>query len=187
MGTNADKQASLEAQAKINSRWIHRGKFLSLRQDEIDFPNGVHQTWDIVVHKGAVAIIPLTASGEVILVEQFRRAIGRITLEIPAGLLDPDETPLACAQRELQEETGFKAGSLSSLGCYYSSPGAFTEKIHLFIAKDLTESRLIADDTDQIDVHILSLEAALKLVGDGTICDAKTALALLMVGQKCSE
>lgn len=187
MGHHAEKQASLERNAQVHSRWIYQGKFISVRQDGIDYPNQTHQTWDIVIHPGAVAVIPLTSQGEIILVEQYRRAIGRITLEIPAGLLDPGETPEICAERELQEEIGYKAQTLIPLGAYYSSPGAYTEKVHLFLAKQLVESRLIAEDTDTIDIKVLPFQEALRWVEDGTICDAKTALAILKVGGQWSE
>jgi len=114
-------------------------------------------------------------------VEQWRRAIGRITLEIPAGVLEAGEKPEFAAQRELQEEIGKKAGSLTYLGPYFSSPGVFTEQVHLFVGKNLENSVLKGDDTDEIDIRIVPLQTALKLIEDGTICDAKTALGILLV------
>ncbi len=181
MGSHAEKQAALEAAATIHSQIALEGKFISVRRDEIDYPNGIHKTWDIVVHPGAVAIVPLTEDGQLILVEQWRRAIGRITLEIPAGLLEKGEKPEAAAQRELQEEIGKKAGSLTYLGPYFSSPGVFTEKVHLFVGKNLENSALRGDDTDEIDIQIVPLQTALKFIEDGTISDAKTALGILRV------
>ena len=181
MGSHAEQQAALEAAATINSHIIHKGKFISVRRDEIDFPDGVHKTWDIVLHPGGAAVVPITREGHLILVEQWRRAIGRITLELPAGIIDPGETPEVSAQRELQEEVGKKAGKLTYLGAYYSSPGIFTEKVHLFVGRDLSESQLLGEDTDQIDIRIVPFPEALKLIEDGTICDAKTALGILLV------
>ncbi len=181
MGSNAEKQAALESAATIQSHMIHEGKFIAVRRDEIDYPNGVHKTWDIILHHGAVAIVPITKDGHLILVEQWRRAIGRITLELPAGVIDPGETPEIAAQRELQEEIGKKAGSLEYLGPYYSSPGVYTEVVHLFVARDLEESQLHGEDTHEIDIKVVPYEKALKLVQDGTICDAKTALGILRV------
>jgi ADP-ribose pyrophosphatase len=181
MGSHAEKQAALEAAATIQSKIALNGKFISVRRDEIDYPGGLHKTWDIVVHPGAVAVVPITQEGHLILVEQWRRAIGRITLEIPAGVLEPGEQPEAAAQRELQEEIGKKAGSLVYLGPYYSSPGVFTEQVHLYVGKNLENSVLRGDDTDEIDIRIVPMKTALKLIEDRTICDAKTALGILLV------
>lgn len=183
MGSHAEKQAALEVAATIDSKIIHQGKFISVRRDEIDYPDGVHKTWDIILHPGAVAIIPITKEGDLILVEQWRRAIGRVTLELPAGVIDPGETPEVCAQRELQEEIGKKAGKIAYLGSYYSSPGVYTEKVHLFVARNLETSQLRGEDTDEIDIRIVPFKDALKLIKDGMICDAKTALGILLVEQ----
>lgn len=181
MGSNAEKQAALESAATIQSHMIHEGNFIAVRRDEIDYPNGVHKTWDIVLHHGAVAIVPITKNGDLILIEQWRRAIGKITLELPAGVIDPGESPEITAQRELQEEIGKKAGSLEYLGPYYSSPGVYTEVVHLFVARDLEESQLHGEDTHEIDIKVVPYEKALQLIQDGTICDAKTALGILRV------
>jgi ADP-ribose pyrophosphatase len=183
MESHADKQVALEAAATIQSHMIHHGKFISLRRDEIDFPGGIHKTWDIILHPGAVAIVALTKEGDLILVQQWRRAIGKVTLEIPAGVIDPGEKPEETAQRELQEEIGQKPGQLTYLGAFYSSPGVYTEKVHLFAARDLTPSQLQGEDTDEIDIKVVPYMAALKMIEDGTICDAKTALGILMVGR----
>ena len=183
MGSRAENQVSLEAKASISSQIAHQGKFISVRRDEIDYPNGQHKTWDIILHPGAVAVVPITPEGHLVLVEQWRRAIGKITLEIPAGVIDQGEEPEESAQRELQEEIGQKAGKLSYLGAYYSSPGVYTEKVHLFVGKELVHSPLQGEDTDTIDVRTVSFDEALKLIENGTICDAKTALGILRVGR----
>ena len=179
MGKNADNQAFQEKNGKIDSRFTFEGKYLKVRRDTIDIPNRPVKTWDIVVTSGAVAIIPIDSQGRIVLVEQWRRAIDRITLELPAGMLDPGESPQECAQRELQEETGLKAGSLKPFGGCFSSPGSMTEYIHLYLGRDLTESPLNADDTDLIDVRTLSLNEAQKMIENGQICDAKTIIGIL--------
>lgn len=179
MGKNADKQAFQEKNGKIDSRIAFDGKYLKIRQDIINIPNRPVKTWDIVVTSGAVAVIPIDSQGRIVLVEQWRRAIDRITLEIPAGMLDPGETPEVCAQRELQEETGLKAGSLKAFGGCFSSPGSMNEYIHLFLGQDLTRAPLNADDTDLIDVRALSLIDAQKMIENGQICDAKTIIGIL--------
>jgi ADP-ribose pyrophosphatase len=185
MGKNADAQFLLEKQAKIKSRWVHEGKYLKVRQDIIEAPGHATQVWDIAVNPGAVAIVAIDSQKHFILVEQWRRAVGRITLELPAGMLDADETPLVCAQRELQEETGYKANSLEPFGGCYSSPGTFTEYLHLFVGKDLVKSPLKADDTDRIDVRAISEKDALKMIKTGEICDAKTIVGILRYLDAC--
>jgi ADP-ribose pyrophosphatase len=177
MGKNADAHALLEKKAKVDSRWAYEGKYLKVRHDTI-YTNPV-KNWDIVVMPGAVAVIPIDSKGRIVLVEQWRRAIERVTLELPAGMLDPGESPEECAQRELQEETGYKAGSLEFFGGCFSSPGSMSEYIHLYLGKDLLNSPLKADDTDQIDIQTISIEEALKLIENGQICDAKTVVGIM--------
>ena len=178
MGKNADEQAHLEKTVKIDSRIVYEGKFLKVRQDNLHIPHHP-KTWDIVVMPGAVAILPIDSKGHIILVEQWRRAIDRISLELPAGMLDPGESPETCAQRELQEETGFKAGSMKPFGGCFSSPGTMSEYIHLYLAQDLRESPLIADDTHLIDVRAVTSQEATKMIANGQICDAKTVIGIL--------
>lgn len=179
MGSRASRQAALESAATIHSNIAYEGRYISVRRDEIDYSGGPHKTWDVVLHPGAVAIVPLTQERELVLVEQWRRVIGKITLELPAGIIDPGETPEETAQRELQEEVGYKAGVLRRLGSYYSSPGVYTEEVHLFVARELQKSVLQGEDTDEIDTRVVSFEEALAWIKDGTICDAKTALGIL--------
>jgi len=183
MGKNAESQAFLEKEAQISSQWVYEGAVIKIRNDIIRAEGRPLQKWDIIVHPGAVALIPIDQHGNLVLVEQWRRAIEKITLEIPAGMLDPGETPLICAQRELQEEIGHRAETLSSFGGFYSAPGIYTEYIHLFLAKDLVPSRLVADDTDVIDIQRVSLKNALAMIEDGTICDAKTIVGIYKYAQ----
>jgi ADP-ribose pyrophosphatase len=179
MGKKAELQAQMERQARIDSQWIHQGRFLQVRQDKVVFPHHPPQIWDIVTHSGVVAIIPIDEEGRFLLVEQWRRAIGKITLEIPAGMLEAGEEPITCAQRELQEETGFWARDLTPFGGCYPTPGMSTEYDHLFVAKNLELRPLQAEDTDVIDVRRVTSDEALKLIKEGQICDAKTAVGLL--------
>lgn len=179
MGKNAEAQALQEKNAKVDSSWAFEGKYLKVRHDILSIPKQPPKTWDIVITLGAVAIIPIDSEGRIVLVEQWRRAIERITLELPAGMLDTNESPLECAQRELQEEAGLKAGSLKPFGGCFTSPGSMSEYIHLFLGQDLTESRLQADDTDFIDVKAVSLADAKKMIANGQICDAKTIIGIL--------
>ena len=179
MGKNAESQAHREQKAKVHREWIHQGQYIKLRKDVIEADGHPKKTWELVIHPGAVAIIPIDKNGNLVLVEQWRRAIEKITLEIPAGTLDPGESPGVCAQRELQEETGYKANTLTAFGGCFSAPGISSEYVYLYIGKDLEKSPLIADDTDVIDVRTVSMVKALELIEDGSITDAKTIVGIL--------
>jgi len=179
MGKNAEAQAVREREAKIHREWLHRGRYIQLRKDVIEIENAPIKTWELIVHPGAVAIIPIDAKGDLILVEQWRCAIEKITLEIPPGTLNSGELPLGCAQRELQEETGYKAHILTPLGGCYSAPGISNEYVYLYIGEKLEKSPLIADDTDLIDIRTVSVKKALEMIEEGSITDAKTIVGIL--------
>ncbi|MBS0647816.1 MAG: NUDIX hydrolase [Verrucomicrobia bacterium] len=180
MGKNAEARKHLEEKARVETRWVFEGKYLKVREDIIHIPQESPKIWNIAVTPKAVAVIPIDSQGRLILVEQWRRAIGKISLELPAGMLDhPDESPLDCAQRELQEETGFKAGSLIPFGGCYTSPGTSAEYIHLFLAQNLTEGRLHAEDTAGIDVQAVTPAQARRLIEHGKISDAKTIVGMM--------
>ena len=183
MGIFSEKQAARERAAEITSKTIHQGKFISLVQDKICYVDGDCHVWDKITHPGAVAVIPLTEKGDFVLIEQWRSTVQQVTLEIPAGLIDPGETIEECAQRELQEEIGQKAKKIDYLGWFFTSPAILTEKIHLFVAKELYPSKLHAEDTDKIDIREVSRKEALVYIKNGTIVDAKTALAILLIGE----
>jgi len=179
MGKNAESQAAAERRAEITAETAYQGKFIRVRKDIILLDDHPPKIWDIIIPPGAVGIVPVTEDGKVVLVEQWRRAIGKITIEIPAGMLEQGEPALECAQRELQEETGLRAESLVPFGGCYVSPGISSEYIHLFLAKDLQPSPLRAEDTDGIDVRAVSLSEAFKMIEEGAICDAKTIIGIL--------
>ena len=183
MGILSEKQAERERAATITSKTIHQGKFITLVQDKICYEDGECQLWDKVTHPGAVAVIPLLENGDLVLIEQWRRAAQQVTLEIPAGLIDPGETIEECAQRELQEEIGHKAKEIDYLGWYFTSPAILTEKIHIFVGKNLYPSQMHAEDTDKIDIRVVSRKDALMYIKNGTIVDAKTALGILLIGE----
>lgn len=179
MGKNAESQALREQRAKIDQKFVHEGKFIQVRRDVIELNDHQTQTWDLIVHPGAVAIIPIDNQNRLVLVEQWRRAIGKITIEIPAGMLEKGESPACCAQRELREETGYRAESLCAFGGCYCAPGLSDEYVHLFIAKGLQKDPLVADDTEVIDVRTVSLEDAFKMIEEGVVYDAKTIIGIL--------
>ena len=176
---NSLKQKKLESEAKVHSKEIYKGKIFTLRQETLQFDALPPHNWDLIIHPGAVALIPINSKGNLLLIQQWRRALQKIIYEIPAGTLHDLEPPLECAARELQEEIGFKANTLIPFGGFYSAPGFCNEYIHLFIAKNLEESPLPPDLHEAIDVVEMTLDQALELIDNNQIQDAKTICALL--------
>ena len=164
----------------VSSRSIHDGRIVKLALEEVRLPNGHTITLEVIKHPGAAAVVPLDHDGNVILVRQYRHATGSWLLEVPAGKLDhPGESPEDCALREVEEETGYRAGRLSSLGWIWTTPGFTDEKIWLYLALDLTptRSRLAADEV--LTVETLPLAEAVRRAVSGEIVDAKSVCALV--------
>jgi ADP-ribose pyrophosphatase len=161
-----------------SSERLYQGRVITLDRLQVTLSSGVQATRELVRHPGAVAIVPIIGR-DVLLVTQYRTAAGRVMLEIPAGTLNPAETPPACAERELQEETGYRPGRLEPLGGFFVAPGYTTEFIHLFVATDLVESRLAMDEDEQISVERVPFEDALARIASGAIIDGKTIIGLL--------
>jgi ADP-ribose pyrophosphatase len=162
---------------------VYDGRVVHLAVLDVTLPNGESAKRELVRHPGAVAIVPLIGE-DVLLVRQFRIAAGQVMLEIPAGTLDEGEEPLVCAERELQEETGYRPGTLEKLGGIYVAPGYTTEFIHLFVARDLSESRLDMDEDEFIELVRVPLREALNMLDTGEIIDGKSAAGLLMVARR---
>lgn len=162
---------------------VYQGRVVKLDLVTVELPNGETSLREIVTHPGAVAIVALDDEHQVLLVRQFRLAAGRVMLEIPAGTLEPNEAPIVCAERELQEETGYKPQQLEPLGGIFVAPGYTTEYIHLFLARNLVESRLEMDGDEFIEVVKLPFVNALAKIDSGEIQDAKTIAALLQVAR----
>lgn len=168
----------------LRTERIYSGRIVKLDVIDVRLPDGKETTREIIRHPGAVALVALDAEQRVLLVRQYRNAADKILLEIPAGTLHPDEAPLACAERELQEETGYRPGKLEPLGGIYAAPGYTTEFIHLFLATDLSESRLAMDDDEFIEVERLPLPEALAMIEQGVIADGKSVVGLLRVARR---
>jgi len=164
---------------KISSEMIYRGKILNLRVDTVRLPNGNQSRREVVEYSGAVAIVALVNDDEVLMVRQFRYPAGREFIEIPAGKLEPGEMPLDCAKRELWEETGARAGKWEELCTFYSTPGFSTEKMHLFIASDLSFEEQHLDEDEFVELQKVSLNNALQMIREGKIYDAKTIVGIL--------
>ncbi len=148
------------------------------REYEVPGKGLVHR--ELVVHPGAVLILPLLKSDTVVMIQNYRFSVGRELLELPAGTLDAGETPEACAARELEEETGYVPGRLEPLCRFYTSPGFTNELMHAFVATELQPASQRLDETEQIRVQTMALPEVLAAAADGRIVDGKTIAALLV-------
>ena len=172
--------------AMIATRRIHTGRIIHLDVDTVRFPNGTVGDLEIVRHPGASAIVPFASDPagpdpQLILLRQYRYAAGTIIYEIPAGRLDPGETPGDCAARELMEETGCTASHLKHAFTMFTTPGFSDEQIHVFMATDLKQGKTAHEADEFITTHVMPLSQVLSLIREGAISDAKTALSILYV------
>jgi len=161
------------------TKHVYSGRVVNLSVERIALPDGSEISREVVRHPGAVAIVPMLSPHEVVLIKQFRYCAGKALWEIPAGTLEPGETPTACAERELTEETGYRAGKIVPMGGFYTSPGFCNEFLHLFLAAELEHCGLKLDSDERLEVHAMSLEEALEKIETGEIIDAKTIVGLL--------
>lgn len=159
---------------RIKSEVVHQGNFLQLRLDTVRLPHGGEATREYVVHPGAVVVIGLLDDGQVLLERQFRYPVGQVMTEFPAGKLDAGETPLFCAQRELLEETGYRAREWAYAGPLHLAIGYSTEVIHVFFARGLTAGERQLDADEFLDVCSMTPEQLLDGVRTGQVTDAKT-------------
>jgi len=164
----------------IESHTIYRGRVVTLRVDTVRLPNGNTAQREIVEHRGAVAIVPLLNHETVLLIRQYRQAVGETLLEIPAGTLEPDESPDACARRELQEETGYDARHLRRLFSQYLAPGYSQEVLHVYLAEDLVLTAQGLDADELVELVPTPLYEVERMIWDGAIRDSKTIAGLLM-------
>ena len=168
------------SEAKVQGReQIFSGRVVDLAIERVELPNGERAELELIRHPGAAAVVPLTARGEVLLVRQYRHAIGDWLLEVPAGKLDPGEDPEDCARREVEEETGWRPGCLEPLGWIWSSPGFTDERIWLFEASALVRGEQALEADEVLSVVRLPLAEAVAQAGDGRIVDSKSVCALL--------
>lgn len=185
--TSADLEARArgsKSDAQISSDRIHKGKIIEVDRDRICYPDGTEAEVDIVRHSGASAVVPFLSDPEgedpqLLLLRQYRYAADGYLYEIPAGRLDPDETPADCAARELKEETGCTAGQMEPLITMVTTPGFTDERIHLFMATDLTHGQTAREADEFADVVVMRLAEALEMIQRGEIVDGKTALGIL--------
>lgn len=168
----------------ISAERRYHGRVINLDVDTVEFPDGSRGQLEMVRHPGASAVVPLldppgTRDPRILLIRQFRHAADGYMWEIPAGRLDPDETPEACARRELEEETGMRAGELTRLTTVYTTPGFTDERIHLYLAYGLEEGPHRREADEFMEVHPTAWSDVMRLIEQGTINDGKTLAALL--------
>ena len=163
----------------IAQREVFRGKITYLTVDTVDLPNGHRADLEILHHPGGAAIVAIDDQNRVCLLHQFRHAAGGYVWELPAGKLEPDEPSELTAKRELIEEAGVAASTWRSLGISLSSPGVFTERIHLYLATNLTPAPDAREAAEVFEVHWVDLETAVQRVLNGEIDDSKTGMGLL--------
>ena len=164
----------------LESKVVFDGKLLKVFSDKVELPNGKETSREFIKHPGAVAVVPITQEGNIVLVRQYRYPVGKTMLEVPAGKLDIGEHPDACVLRELEEETGYVAQNVRKLTSIYTTPGFTDEVIHLYVAENLKLSKPRPDEDEFLDVEVYSKEEIREMLGDGRINDAKSMLALLL-------
>ena len=176
----------LHEEKTIKSEMLYEGRILNLRIDTVELPDRKYSKREIVEHSNAVAIIAIK-DNKIFFVKQYRKAIEKVLLEIPAGLLEVNESPREGALRELQEEIGYSSDNMEFLFNSYSSPGFTDEKTTYFLAQDLYESKLDADDDEYIEVVSYDIEETLKMIEDGEIEDSKTVSGILFAYRKLKD
>lgn len=169
----------LKPEKKLATQEIYHGRAVNIRVDTVEKASGTKTTREVVEHSDCIAVVALDEQGDILLVRQFRHAVDRFLLEIPAGGIDPGEEPMDSVRRELQEEIGYFPRKIDKLGGFYATPGYGTEYLHCFVATDLVPARLVAEDTDEIEVVRVSPDEIPHLITSGEISDAKSIAALL--------
>src|SRR5262245_12271767 len=164
---------------RLGTREIFRGRTFRVDVDRVRLPNGREMDVELVHHRGAAAAVPLLDDGSVLLVRQYRYATGGWLLEIPAGKLDPGESPETCASRETEEETGYRPRKLQPLGWIWTTPGFADERIWLFLATELEPARQALGDDEVLSVERMPLAEAVEKAARGEITDSKSVVALL--------
>jgi ADP-ribose pyrophosphatase len=162
---------------RIDTQDLYGGIFLNMKRDTVRMPDGSEAVREYLTHPGAVAIVALLNDGRVVLERQYRYPVARVCMEIPAGKLDPGEDPLMCAQRELQEETGYTATKWSYIRRIHPVISYSTEFIDIYLAEGLTQGDRHLDDEEFLDVFAASLDELLAWVEEGVITDVKTTIS----------
>ena len=169
----------MESYKTLSTKTIYSGRIFDLTQRTIRWPNGKDIQMDVIEHKGAAVIIPVTKDGRLVLVRQYRPGTDSLLLELPAGKLDPNEDPQDCALRELAEETGYRANKIRPLLKFHPLAAYNTEKISMFLAEDLEPGTPKPDEDEFVEIELYTLQKALAMINNGGIIDMKTILGVL--------
>lgn len=173
--------------AKVNhSALIRKGRVFDFYAENVTLPNGVTMDIEVIRHPGAAAIVPVMDDGQILMLKQYRHAVGGFIWEIPAGTLDPGEDVDACAARELTEETGYRARQMQKLGQITPLPAYSDERIHLYLATGLSRASQNLDADELLYVHPVAMDRAMAMIADGTIQDAKTITGLHLAASRLS-
>jgi len=171
----------------IGSQTVYQGLVFNVHKDQVRLPDGRKAILDIVKHRPAVTIIPVDDDGNIWFIQQYRHPAGEILLEFPAGVMETGETPEVSAQRELREEIGMAAGEMISIGGFYLAPGYSTEYMHIYLAKNLYEAPLPADENEFIRIKKIPQEQVARLAYNGQIKDAKSIAAIFLASQHLAK
>ncbi len=165
----------------------HVGRKIRVEVDTSVAPDGSTIRRDLIFHPGAVVILPILDAERIVLLRNFRFVLNETLWELPAGTVEPNEPLLECAKRELIEETGYSAKRWTSLGYLYASPGVLDEKLHLFVAEELTAGEMDLEADEKIEPVIVRFDEAIRMILNGEIRDAKTVTALLLWEKRLGE
>lgn len=186
MKTEDSPQAALLArleERRIDSVSVYQGHFLDVRRDRVRLPDGGEAGREYIVHPGAVMIVPLLDDGRLLVEHQYRYPMQRVMLEFPAGKLDPSESPLDCARRELAEETGYRAREWAHAGVLHNAIAYSDERIEIFFARGLVAGERRLDEGEFIEVQALALAELDAAAASGRLTDAKTLIGLLWLSR----
>ena len=170
-------------EATLSSESVFKGRLLDVRRDKVRLPNGAEVTREYVVHPGAAMVVPLLADGQVLLVRQYRYPLHRAFIEFPAGKIDPGESPRETAERELIEETGYRAGNFTELTTIHNAIGYSDERIVLYLAEDLTVGEQELDEHEFVELFTAPLSQLMAWIAAGEVTDVKTIIGAFFVQQ----
>jgi ADP-ribose diphosphatase len=174
-------------ETRVSSERVFDGKLLHVRRDTVRLPDGSLATREHIIHPGAVLIVPVLPDGRLVIERQYRYPLDRVFIEFPAGKLDPGESELETARRELIEETGYEAATLTPLGTIHSLISYTNEQIALYVAEGLTHVGAKLDEGEFLEIVTMSVDEMLAALDRGEITDAKTVAALLLYVRRCSR
>lgn len=164
---------------QLSDEVVYHGSRVSMALRKVRLANGKEIQREVVLHPGAVIILPVLSDGRIVLINNVRHTVGESLLELPAGTLEKGEDPAHCARRELEEETGYRAAQIRPLGWFYTSPGILTEKMYAFAAADLTPGPQALEENESISVRPMTVSETVELIKSNQIVDGKTIAVIL--------